>query len=58
IVDAEQLGGTMLERLAELFDEDQAHGAARPAAPIRSPKAAQAAARGRSGAGQAKQVRG
>ncbi len=27
IVDAEQLGGTMMEKLAELFDEEDAHGA-------------------------------
>jgi len=33
IVDAEQLGGTMLEKLAELFDEDSPTrvGAASPA---------------------------
>ena len=31
IVDAEQLGGTMLEKLAELFDEDTQGAAAAPA---------------------------
>jgi cobaltochelatase CobT len=30
IVDAEQLGGTMMEKLAELFDEDVRRGAAAP----------------------------
>jgi len=34
IVDAEQLGGTMMEKLAELFDEQPAKGSA-PARPVR-----------------------
>ena len=34
IVDAEQLGGTMMEKLAELFDEQSAKGSA-PARPVR-----------------------
>ena len=35
IVDAEQLGGTMLEKLAELFDEDEQLQAPRRAMPRR-----------------------
>ena len=36
IVDAEQLGGTMMEKLAELFDEDQGGSGTRRAPPTRS----------------------
>ena len=45
IVDAEQLGGAMTDKLAELFDEDTAKSfTPAPRRPVRPPKAPVAAA--------------